>query len=83
MKSIMLIGCLCVLLAGGTNKAFGAQELTDAEMDQVTAGTLSVGVADGKLNFQLAGDNGSTPSVTGSGNVTTVNNPAPAGTPAS
>ncbi|KAF0219113.1 MAG: hypothetical protein FD174_2199 [Geobacteraceae bacterium] len=82
MKSIMLIGCLCLLLTGAADKAWGAHPLSDEEMDLVTAGTLSVAMSDGKLSFQLGGDKGSGLSIEGSGTISTVTNPAPAGPPA-
>lgn len=80
MKTLIVVGCLCVLLAGATDHARGAQVLSDEELDQVTAGALSVGMSDGKLNFLLGGDKGSRLSVEGSGTVAAVNVPSPPGT---
>ncbi len=79
MKSIMLIGCLCGLLTGITDTAWSAYALSDEELDQVTAGTLSVGMFDGKLSFQLGGDPGDRLSVAGSGTVAVGTTAAPAG----
>lgn len=83
MKALIIVGCLCALLLGATGLAQGAQVLSDEEMDQVTAGALSVGMSDGKFNFLLGGDKLSRLSVEGSGTVATVNAPLPPGTPAS
>lgn len=82
MKTPIVVGCLCLLLTGATDHAWSAQVLSDEEMDQVTAGALTVGMSDGKLNF-LLGDKGSKLSVEGSGTVTAVNVPPPPGTPGS
>ena len=79
MKSIMFIGCLCVLLTGATDRAFGAQELNDEEMDMVTAGSLTASGSDGQFRFQLGGEKGSRLSIEGNGSVAASANPAPAG----
>ena len=72
-----------MLLTGATDHAWGAQVLSDEEMDQVTAGALSVGMSDGKFNFLLGGDKSSRLSVEGSGTVATVTAPLPPGAPSS
>ena len=80
MKSIVLIiGCLCVLLTGATDKAFGAQELNDEEMDMVTAGSLSAAGSDGQFSFRFGGEKGSRLSVEGNGSVAASTNPASSG----
>jgi hypothetical protein len=81
MKTMIVTGCLWLLLTGATDQARGAQVLSDEEMDQVTAGTLSVGMTDGKLNFLLGGDKGGRLSVEGSGTVAAAANNLPAGPP--
>ena len=78
MKSIIFIGCLCVLLTGATERVFGAQELNDEEMDMVTAGSLTASGADGKFSFQL-GDKGSRFSIEGNGSVAASADSAPTG----
>ena len=83
MKSIILGSCLCLLLARTSDMSWAAQALSDEEMDQITAGTLSVGMTDGKLNFLLGGGKESGMSVEGSGTVATAANPLPSGTPGS
>jgi hypothetical protein len=72
-----------MLLTGATDRIWAAQALSDEEMDQVTAGALSVGMTDGKLNFLLGGDKNSRLSVEGSGTVAAVTAPLPPGTPGS
>lgn len=78
MKFTVILGCLCLLLTGATDRAWGAQALSDEEMDQVTAGSLSVEASDGQFNFQLGGESGRL-SVTGSGSVAAVENAVPTG----
>jgi len=73
MQFSVVLGCLCLLLAGATERAWGAQALTDAEMDQITAGSLSVEAANGQFNFQLGGETNRV-SVTGSGTVAATEN---------
>lgn len=79
MKPPMLIACVCMLLCGAPRDSWGARDLTDDELDQITAGVLSVGMVDGKLNFQLGGDQGSGVSVTGSGTVAATSGSTPSG----
>ena len=73
MQFIVILGCLCLLLTGATDRAWGAEALSDAEMDQVTAGSLSVEASNGQFNFELGGDSGRL-SVKGSGSVTAMQN---------
>ena len=83
MKAIILGSCICVLLAGAMDGTWAAQVLSDEEMDQVTAGALSVGMTDGKLNFLLGGDKLNGLSVEGSGTVATSAIPVTTVTPGS
>ncbi len=78
MRFIVILGCLCLLFTGAPERAWGAQALSDAEMDAITAGSLSVGAANDQFNFQLGGDSGRL-SITGSGTVTTADNTVTAG----
>lgn len=82
MKTLIVVCFLCMLLMGATDHAQGAQALNDEEMDQITAGALSVGMSDGKFSF-LLGDKGSGLSVEGSGTVAAVTAPLTPSTPAS
>jgi hypothetical protein len=84
MKTLIVVCFLCMVSMGATDHSWGAQVLNDEEMDQITAGTLSVGMSDdGKFNFLLGGDKSSRLSVEGSGTVAAVNVPQPPSTPAS
>lgn len=78
MKFFMLTGCLCMLLTGATDKAWGAHELNDDEMEQVSAGTLTAAMSDGQFSFKL-GDKSSRLSVEGNGTVAVADNTIPAG----
>lgn len=78
MRSITLICCICVLLTGSMEHAWGAHELNDEEMEQVSAGTLTAAISDGQFSFRL-GDKGSRLAVEGSGTVAVTDNTIPAG----
>lgn len=69
MKTVLVIVWLWLLGAGTADKAWGAQALSDEEMDQVRAGTLSVALSGEKLDFLLGGGQGDRLSVEGSGTV--------------
>lgn len=65
---ILLLGLLGLLLLGGAGPGrAAARELSDDELDQVTAGGVSVEVLDGVLNFQFRSAAGGGVSVDGSG----------------
>ena len=77
MKSIMLTGCLCVMLTGVT-EGWCMHELNDEDLEQISAGTLTASVSDGQFSFRL-GDKSSRLSVEGSGSVAVADNTTPAG----
>ena len=67
---ICLIGILCLFMTGATERAWGAQALSDEELDRITAGTLSVNAANGIFDFSLGQDGGGNLSMTGNGTLT-------------
>ncbi len=78
MQFIIVLGCLCMLLAGATDRAWGAQALDDAQLDQITAGSVSVEAANGQFNFQFGGE-ANRLSVQGTGTVAAAENTVPTG----
>ncbi len=78
MRLIVIFGCFCLLLTGAAERVWGAQALNDAELDAITAGSLSVEASKDQFNFQLGGDSGRL-SITGSGTVATADNTVTAG----
>lgn len=59
MKRLLLTGTITLLLLGGMTPAWGLMELTDSQMDGLTAGaSVTTQVADGVLNFQFQKENG-------------------------
>lgn len=69
MRCIILIGCLVLLLLAGHNPAWGLKELSDEELDQVSAGKLSTEIREGALHFRFGDDKGGTRSIDGSGSI--------------
>jgi hypothetical protein len=81
MKRHLFAGLIVCVLFGGLNSAWGMRELSDEELEHVTAGTtVSSEVLDGVLHFQFNRDNGHNRSIDGQGTVTVREEPLPAGT---
>jgi hypothetical protein len=70
MKRYLFAGLIVCVLLGGLNPAWGMRELSDGELDDVTAGTtVSSEVLDGVLHFQFSRDNGHNRSIDGQGTI--------------
>lgn len=69
MKLTMFVELLFLLLVAGHGQAWGKQELTDQEMDQVAAGEITANIVDGMLQFQFGKDTAGGRHVEGSGSV--------------
>ena len=54
MKRILIAGFIAVMMVGGLSPAWGMRELSDAELDSVTAGTNGTSeMVDGPPHFQF------------------------------
>jgi hypothetical protein len=70
MRFLIILGLGGLLLGGGVSPAWAApHELTNEELDGVTAGGLSTNILDGLLHFQFGGTAGGL-SIDGSGTIT-------------
>jgi hypothetical protein len=59
MKRLLFTGTIAMLLLGGLTPAWGLKELTDGQMESLTAGAnVTTQMTDGVLNFQFQKENG-------------------------
>ena len=77
MKPMMFTALLFLLLVAGLGEAWGKQELSDQEMDQIAGGEISGNLVDGVLQFQFGKDTISGRHVEGSGSVKQLVGPLP------
>jgi hypothetical protein len=78
MKRLLFTGIIALSLMVGTNPAWGMRELSDNELDRVTAGTsVSTEMLDNMLRFQFNKDNGHNRSVDGEGTIALREDPLP------
>jgi hypothetical protein len=77
MKPTMFAVLLLLLLVAGLREAWGKQELSDQEMDQIAGGEISANLVDGVLQFQFGKDTISGRHVDGSGSVKQISGPIP------
>ncbi len=69
---------LCLMLMGGPSGALAGQELSDIELDRVTAGTtVTSEVLDGALHFQFQEVNGRGLAIKGDGVIALQESPLP------
>jgi hypothetical protein len=74
----IITGILFLSLVGFAGASWAAQELSDTELDRVTAGTtVTSEVLDGALHFQFQKDNGRGLSIDGDGMIALQESPLP------
>lgn len=78
MRIIIFWSCLCLFVGMGAERVWGARALDDAEMNNITAGSLSIEAQNGQYRFSL-GDDRSRMSVTGNATVAAQETAIPAG----
>lgn len=74
MKYLFLASTMTIVLLMFFPPAWAYRELTDKEMGEITAGGISIDVANGGLNFQFGEDRGRF-SVSGDGTIQVRENP--------
>lgn len=79
MKIMIIAALASAILALGPGPATAMQELSDGELDRVTAGGIAVNLVDGVVQFQFSRTTASGRTVDGSGTVTKLAEPLPAG----